>query len=514
MKKLLLSALICLLFITAQAQCPISAGITFQNTPYGNALLRYEFTNTSSYGTFTNPMGAEIWIDFGDGSTSTGYAYTGYPGTFGHEYASPGTYSIIFASSDIDTMTGIVNCTDTFRTTLTTSYTSCATSMSVTSLGGTSYSFTATTPAGTSPIYYYWSFGDGTYGSGSPVTHTYAVDSTYIITLQAIDSVNMCFYTNDYLLNNTVPDSNMISGYVVADTFDMSAISNPQVRVWLITYDSTTQILSAVDSTDVFPAPDDAYTLYQFANEPAGVYRTKAHVINGPSTGTTFVPTYYDSSLYWNTASIITHYGTSTKGINIYMQKGTAVTGPGFIGGDITLGANRGTSAGVPNLLIFLRDANGELISSTYTDANGIYAFNNLPVGTYSVYPENGGYTTTAYSVMLTAGNPIKNSINFGYDENDKTIAPKTTSVEDVNNTGTFSIYPNPANSKVYINWKNTGGKADVIVSDIAGRKVIEKSFDTDKQGILDLNTLTPGQYFISVEAAETSGKQKLVIIR
>lgn len=514
MKKLLLSALTYLLFITAQAQCPISAATTFQNAPYGNALLRYEFTNTSGYGTFTNPMGAQTWIDFGDGSTATGYAYTGYPGTFNHEYMSPGTYAITFASSDIDTMTGTVTCTDTFRATLTTSYTSCATSVSVVNISGTTYDFTATTPAGTSPIYYYWSFGDGTYGSGSPVTHTYGVDSIYIVTLQAIDSVNMCFYTNDYLLNNTIPDSNMISGYVVADTIDMSAISNPQVRVWLITYDSTTQILSAVDSTDVFPTSYDPHTLYQFANQPAGLYRTKAHVINSPATGTTFVPTYHDSSLYWNTASIITHYAGSSKGYNIYLQKGTAVTGPGFIGGDVTLGANRGTSAGVPNLLIFLRDANGELISSTYTDANGIYAFNNLPVGTYSVYPENGGYTTTAYNVLLTTGNASKNSINFGYDENDKTIAPKTTVVEDVNNAVGFNIYPNPANSKLFINWKNTGGKADVIVADVTGKKVIAKSFNTNKQGILDLNTLTPGQYFISVKTNEISGTQKLVIIR
>lgn len=510
MKKLLLSTLFGLSALISQAQCPIGAAITYQNAPVNNDLLRYEFTNTSSYGAFTNPMGAQTWINYGDGATNIGTAYTGYYGTFAHTYTSPGIYTVIFASSDIDTLTGTIYCTDTFTTTVTVNYTTCATSVSSTLLSGTSYSFTATTPSGTSPIYYNWSFGDGTYGSGSPITHTYATGGSYTVTLQAIDSVNWCFYTNDYLL--VVPDPNMISGYVVADTTQMSAIASPQVRVWLITYDSATQILSAIDSTDVFPASNDAYTLYEFANEPAGLYRTKAHVINAPTTGTTFVPTYYDSSLYWNTASIINHYGASTKGINIHMQTGAAVSGPGFIGGDVSLGANRGTSAGVPGLLIFLRDANDKLVSSTYTDANGIYSFSNLPIGTYSVYPENGGFTTTAYTVMLTSVNASKNAINFGYDENDKTIAPKANSVQELNASHAFNIYPNPTSGYVYIETKEMARDIDISVCDVTGRNVYSQTLSGSNKYKIDLSMLTAGQYFITLKADDFHNTEKISI--
>lgn len=40
---------------------------------------------------------------------------------------------------------------------------------------------------GSSPIYYYWNFGDGTFAYGTPATrsHTYAVAGTYVVTMQA-----------------------------------------------------------------------------------------------------------------------------------------------------------------------------------------------------------------------------------------------------------------------------------------------------------------------------------------
>ncbi len=512
MKKLVLSIISCITFLAAQAQCPISASVSATSSPLNNALLRYEFDNTSSYGTFTNPMGAQTWIDYGDGNTEVGAAFSGFPGMFDHNYSTPGTYTVTFASSDIDTLTGIISCTDTTTTTITVNYTSCATSIVPSFMGGTTFTFTANNPAGTSPIYYYWSFGDGNYGSGSPVTHTYLWGGPYTVTLTAIDSINACYYTNNYSIY--VPDSNLITGYVVADTFQMSMIANPEVRVWLITYDSTTQLLAAIDSMDIYPSPDKEYTSYRFHNAPADNYRVKAHVINGPVTGTTFVPTYGLSSLYWNTATLIYHTGGLTIGTDIHLQTGTAVSGPGFIGGDVTLGANRGTSAGVPGLLIFLRDANHDLVSSTYTDANGQYSFSNLPIGSYSVYPESGGYATTAYNVTLDATTTSKTSISFNYDEADKSIAPKSTSVTDVNTGNMFSIYPNPANNKIFINWKLVSANAEISISDVTGKNVYSRSLNTNKPAVIDVSNLADGQYFITVKANGSSNTQKIALLR
>ncbi|MCK5919465.1 MAG: carboxypeptidase regulatory-like domain-containing protein, partial [Methylococcales bacterium] len=84
-----------------------------------------------------------------------------------------------------------------------------------------------------------------------------------------------------------------------------------------------------------------------------------------------------------------------------------------------------------------LRDANGALIATTETDADGNYAFVNLPFGTYTVVVTDianmtGGFRHTdgaagannnsqndqGYQVILTPANPIDNTGDFGYRSN------------------------------------------------------------------------------------------------
>jgi PKD repeat protein len=43
----------------------------------------------------------------------------------------------------------------------------------------------AGTAAGTEPIAYDWSFGDGSYGAGRTITHTYAATGTYVVVMTA-----------------------------------------------------------------------------------------------------------------------------------------------------------------------------------------------------------------------------------------------------------------------------------------------------------------------------------------
>jgi PKD repeat protein len=52
-------------------------------------------------------------------------------------------------------------------------------------LVGESVTFTGTVAQGTPPVTYTWAFGDGTFGSGQVVTHTYAVSGTYAVVLTA-----------------------------------------------------------------------------------------------------------------------------------------------------------------------------------------------------------------------------------------------------------------------------------------------------------------------------------------
>jgi len=64
--------------------------------------------------------------------------------------------------------------------------------------------FTATAQ-GTGPITFTWAFGDGAYGSGPVVTHTYAAAGTYTVTLTATNACGEAYATHAIVVRPTPP---------------------------------------------------------------------------------------------------------------------------------------------------------------------------------------------------------------------------------------------------------------------------------------------------------------------
>lgn len=75
---------------------------------------------------------------------------------------------------------------------------------------------------------------------------------------------------------------------------------------------------------------------------------------------------------------------------------------------------------GIPNATLILRGANGQEISRTTTNSNGIYGFTGLPIGNYTVEvlrPNNDfrPTTNTTLPANLTQANPTLLNIDFGF---------------------------------------------------------------------------------------------------
>ncbi len=157
--------------IKVNSKLTASAAATPSQTDVGVSEV---FTGTTSGGV-GNP--SCTW-SFGDGSTdtvcSTSYSYT-IAGTF----------------------TASLTATDSLGVTVTSSITVTVNAAPVVDFGftptsptnGQSMTFTSTTTHGTSPFIFSWSFGDGSSGSGNPVSHTYASPGTFTVTLNATDAV-------------------------------------------------------------------------------------------------------------------------------------------------------------------------------------------------------------------------------------------------------------------------------------------------------------------------------------
>jgi hypothetical protein len=292
------------------------------------------------------------------------------------------------------------------------------------------------------------------------------------------------------------------------------------LKIWLITYNPGTLMLEASDSiTTLIDSAEDYY--YQFLSEPADSYRVKAAVHMVTFTGTGYIPTYHTSSYYWHDADVFYHVTTSADdGEDINMAFGTTISGPGFISGNVSMGANKGTSVTIPavGLLIFAINSSGTLIQQVYTDASGNYSFSSLPLGTYTIYPEEINYNTTAYTgITLTSSSSSMSGADFGQHTVSKTILPITSGIKNTPPAATSIItFPNPTAGKLNILWnETTNEKSNVTLTDITGRKIYSAVLNMNAgsgSSQIDLSGIENGIYMMTIESGTINYKNKLEI--
>ncbi len=314
----------------------------------------------------------------------------------------------------------------------------------------------------------------------------------------------------------TVTSPNCISG----DVLFTGPTHYGSVKVWLIKYNPATHILSACDSTYAYASGTSAH--YSFCGMSTDSFRVKAATNDSAFTTTGYTPTYHTASTYWNSATVIYHVaGTNDINKNITMGYGTVTAGLGFIAGDVTTGANKGT-AGIPavGMLIYcVNISTGAILQQTYTNALGHYSFSNLPMGEpFRIYPEQINYNTTAYPpIVLTSSNPTMMSASFIQHTLSMTITPITTGIINTSASAAgITLYPNPTSSVLNIEWSNLNNTtAEISITDITGREIMKTTTAiTQANGTapLNLSGLTKGIYMISIKANGVNYNNKIQI--
>lgn len=311
----------------------------------------------------------------------------------------------------------------------------------------------------------------------------------------------------------TVTPFNGISGHVLFT----GATYKGYVKVWLITYNPTTLDLQAVDSIYVYSSGTSAS--YSFPGVVTDSYRVKAATPDTVIGISAYIPTYHTSSYYWYSANTIWHtIGTTDINKDITMIYGTTSGGPGFIGGNVTTGANKGTSGGVAvGLRMYLLDASGAMVQQTKTDASGNYSFSSLPLGTYQVFPEALNYLTTPYTgITLTSGAASKSASNFVQHTISHTITPVAAAINAPASAAAVAIYPNPSNGKLNLSWNiQSAETGKITVTDITGREVYTTSATLSQvNGVhqLDLSSLINGVYLINIRSGSINYMSKVTI--
>jgi hypothetical protein len=98
----------------------------------------------------------------------------------------------------------------------------------------------------------------------------------------------------------------------------------------------------------------------------------------------------------------------------------------------------------------------------------------------------------------------------------DNIVFPATTTIISVNEN-TFdkniSLYPNPNNGSFFINTNSTENPTEIIIYDIQGRQVYNKTYAPFSKNIkINLNAKTPGIYIVKIKSENETLLKKIVI--
>jgi Carboxypeptidase regulatory-like domain/Secretion system C-terminal sorting domain len=277
-------------------------------------------------------------------------------------------------------------------------------------------------------------------------------------------------------------------------TVDSLNYQNLVGDIWVIKYDSIQGTLTAIDTVPF------NYGYAQFSLAP-GNYLFKASLSPDSSDiYNDYLPTYHFSSLYWSEAQPLEFNHNLNQFAQIQLIKGQNLGGPGFIGGYVSQGANF-SSGGVDDrngnpmagVVILLHSADGTPLHSAVTDANGQYAFPNLPWGTYRINIEIPGIPTVFQVITIGPNQPSVTSIDFIVDENSAAVV-KTTEVAPAS---FFKIYPNPVSETLQI--KLPEGKSELTLVNAQGIRVAFQEENGSNAQIM-VKDLPAGIYFLTVK--------------
>jgi hypothetical protein len=356
-----------------------------------------------------------------------------------------------------------------------------------------------------------WYFGDGSpvYNAGnvSQTGHYYSTPGAYTVCLVAKDTVTGC---KDSTCNNGIVVGPGIIGYIFRDSGSHIADS---CIVYLIkvTIDTVANdtILTAVDSVYA-----NGYYGYSFNNVAYGNYLIKAALLPGSAFYANRIPTYYGNQTLWRDASTVT-VSSSCTWAGITLTTGTNPGGSGFIGGYVSVGANKYGDP-IPDLQVNLYNLDGSPFGYTYTGANGEYRFDNLLFGTYKVIVEIPGKPCQEVWVSVSQGSP--SVVNWNFEVNTKDIEHKLgggpAGIEEITNL--FTLYPNPAANSITIGYMSQGAElAAIEISDVAGKRVLAAEhapIDGYNTSEIDVTGLESGFYMVTVKAGNKIYMSKLVI--
>ena len=352
-------------------------------------------------------------------------------------------------------------------------------------------------------ILWEWDFGDGKKSYSQNPTHLYSKYGTYKVSFTVTTKTNTKVESNTITRLIYISDRSYyhMGGHAFAEYFPID-----QGLAYLYYIDSI-QNYVPVDTVEI-----DTLGFYLFYQIPEGDYVIKVQ----PSSNSKYygenLPTYFGNEIFWTEATII-HFLNTCWEYDIHMQCGQELlSGDGFLNGNIIF-TNPVMSAEdftLKNIDVFLFNDEGNILISHYSNTEGVFNFNNIATGTYSLYPEVTGMKNESQVVVLSEDNPIATNLelivgpagpNFIFNKNEK-------------HNLISNIFPNPASSVINIGFDTEVNKSlSVEIYDLQGRLVFsEITGIINSYKTIDISQFKNGTYILLLSNSTQSDKKLFTV--
>jgi PKD repeat protein len=361
---------------------------------------------------------------------------------------------------------------------------------------------------GTSIKSWEWDFGDGTTSTVQDPEHTYSKSGVYMVTL----TVHSLPFEFEGFQSSTITkqakvglrEGHTLSGQVFAQYFPIDF-----GLAYLYIFDEDDNLLP-LDTAVITTLGD-----YWFQEVPAGKYITKARLQPSAELYGLFMPTYFRDAYDWNDATVIVMGDADNHACDIWLRPAESMeTGDGKILGQITYDTSTVNRTPVParEIEIILLNAQGNFYTCVTSSDDGSFDFSNLPYGTYQLFPDVTGISTTPMYVTISEDQPLDHDVILVILPNEITFSINENISDYVGQA--MLVYPNPVKDQARISVEiKKSSTLDVLITDISGRVVFCQKNQL-QQGtqeiILPVSNLSSGMYqvvLIPEDKVKTSAK-------
>ena len=344
------------------------------------------------------------------------------------------------------------------------------------------------------------SFATGT-PAAQQVVNIYLLDCNNAWVNDTVMYVNPTI-THNFTICAAIPVATDIHGVISA-----GANAQADAEVYLIRMDiDSINLDTTLTGIDSVQTSAQGYYSFSIPNTFGAGLMVKAALLPANANYSSYLPTYYTSSIMWYGATQLPNPLPLTN-VDISLTAGVNPGGPAFIGGNVSQGANKSTAVGDPldhRILILTTTANVP-VAYTYSNASGQFSFSNLPLGTYKLFGDVMGKSNPALSVTVDATHTSVTNIEFQEHSHLFEGHYVSTSVANVPVAlQNASAFPNPATDKItVVGISNVSGSRNVTLTAMNGAVIYTHTF-TEKEAItVPVASLSKGVYMLNVNTTE-----------